>query len=82
MAMELAPKIRVNTVTPGFIDTREVQNRYQLEDTQNRQRCEQDIPLARIGKPEDVASMILFLVETGKYITGQNFLVDGGLYMH
>lgn len=81
MAMELAPKIRVNTVTPGFIDTREVQNRYQLEDIQNRQLCEQDIPLARIGKPEDIASMILFLVETGKYITGQNFLVDGGLYM-
>jgi 3-oxoacyl-[acyl-carrier protein] reductase len=82
MAMELAPKIRVNTVTPGFIDTREVQNRYQLEDIQNRQRCEQDIPLARLGSPEDIASMILFLVETGKYITGQNFLVDGGLYMH
>jgi 3-oxoacyl-[acyl-carrier protein] reductase len=81
MAMELAPNIRVNTVTPGRIDTRELQKRYQLEDIQNRQRYEQDIPLARIGKPEDVASMILFLVETGKYITGQNFFVDGGLYM-
>ncbi len=81
MAMELAPRIRVNTVTPGRIDTKELQKRYRLADPDIRQRYEQDIPLAEIGKPEDIASMILFLVETGKYITGQNFFVDGGLYM-
>ena len=81
MALELAPKIRVNIVTPGRIDTEELRKRYQYDDEHNRIRYEQDIPIARMGKPEDIASMILFLVETGKYITGQNFFVDGGLFM-
>jgi NAD(P)-dependent dehydrogenase (short-subunit alcohol dehydrogenase family) len=81
MALELAPRIRVNTITPGRIDTRELQDRYHLGEAHIRQRYEQEIPLAKMGEPKDVASMALFLVETGTYITGQNFLVDGGLYM-
>lgn len=81
MALELAPNIRVNTVTPGRIDTEELRKRYQFDDTRNRERYEQDIPMARMGNPADIASMMLFLVETGKYITGQNFFVDGGLFM-
>ncbi len=81
MALELAPNIRVNTITPGRIDTEELRERYQFDDIHNRDRYEQDIPMTRMGKPEDVASMIFFLVETGKYITGQNFFVDGGLFM-
>lgn len=81
MAMELAPKIRVNTVTPGFIDTEELREQYQFDDEHNRERYEQDIPLGRLGKPDEIASMILFLVVSGNYITGQNFFVDGGLYM-
>lgn len=81
MAMELAPNIRVNTVTPGRIDTEEMRKRYQFNDTHNRERYEQDIPMARMGNPADIASMMLFVVETGKYITGQNFFVDGGLFM-
>lgn len=81
MAMELAPNIRVNTVTPGRIDTEELRKRFQFDDTHNRERYEQDIPMARMGNPEDIASMMLFLVKTGKYITGQNFFVDGGLFM-
>lgn len=81
MAMELAPNIRVNTVTPGRIDTGELRKRYNFDDMHNRERYEQDIPMARMGNPEDIASMMLFLVGTGKYITGQNFFVDGGLFM-
>ncbi|MBN2005882.1 MAG: SDR family oxidoreductase [Anaerolineae bacterium] len=81
MALELAPKIRVNTVTPGRIDTEELRERYHFDDEHNRERYEQDIPLSRMGKPEEVASMILFLVEKGDYITGQNYFVDGGLFM-
>jgi NAD(P)-dependent dehydrogenase (short-subunit alcohol dehydrogenase family) len=81
MALELAPNIRVNTVTPGRIDTKELRARYGFDEAHNRSRYEQDIPLARMGKPEDIATMMLFLVESGKYITGQNFFVDGGLFM-
>ena len=81
MALELAPNIRVNTVTPGRIDTEEVRLRYHTDDPEIRKSFEQDVPMKRMGDPADVASMILYLVESGKYITGQNMIVDGGLLM-
>jgi 3-oxoacyl-[acyl-carrier protein] reductase len=81
MALELAPHIRVNTVTPGRIDTEELQTRYQTKEPENRARLVGEIPLARLGQPEEVASMIAFVVSAGQYLTGQNFIVDGGLYM-
>ena len=81
LALELAPRIRVNTVTPGRIDTEELRGRYQLEDTQRKLRLEQEVPMQRLGTPEEVADMILYLASAGQYITGQNFLVDGGLFM-
>jgi 3-oxoacyl-[acyl-carrier protein] reductase len=82
LALELAPQIRVNTVTPGRIDTAELESRYRLGDPANRARLEQDVPLERLGRPEDVAETIAFLVSADRYVTGQNFFVDGGLYMH
>ena len=81
MAQELAPRIRVNTVTPGRIDTEELRGRYQLEDDQRKLKLEQEVPMQRLGTPEEVADMILYLASAGQYITGQNFLVDGGLFM-
>jgi 3-oxoacyl-[acyl-carrier protein] reductase len=81
MALELAPRIRVNTVTPGRIDTEELRERYQLDDRQNRARLEQEVPLKRLGTPAEVAQMVVYLVVSGQYITGQNFFVDGGLFM-
>jgi 3-oxoacyl-[acyl-carrier protein] reductase len=81
MALELAPRIRVNTVTPGRIDTRELVERYHTDDPVIRQRLEADVPMGRLGTPEDVASMMLYLAQQGTYITGQNFFVDGGLWM-
>jgi 3-oxoacyl-[acyl-carrier protein] reductase len=81
MALELAPNIRVNTVTPGRIDTEEVRVRYHTDDPEIRHAFEQDVPLKKMGLPEDIASMIMYLVESGTYITGQNMIVDGGYYM-
>ena len=81
LALELTPRIRVNTVTPGRIDTEELRTRYQLDHPENRSRFELDVPLKRLGLPEEVASMMLYLVSAGQYITGQNFFVDGGLFM-
>jgi 3-oxoacyl-[acyl-carrier protein] reductase len=80
MAQELAPRIRVNTVTPGRIDTEEVRVRYQLTESQNKARFEKEVPMQRMGTSEEVAE-ILYLANAGQYITGQNFLVDGGLFM-
>lgn len=81
MALELAPRIRVNTVTPGPIDTEELRERYHLDDPEKRARMITDVPLKRMGTPAEVAAMIAFLATSGSYITGQNFFVDGGIYM-
>jgi 3-oxoacyl-[acyl-carrier protein] reductase len=82
MALELAPRIRVNTVTPGRIDTTELRARYQIDEPTNRSRLAKEVPLGRFGEADEVASMMTYLVTAGQYITGQNFLVDGGLFMH
>lgn len=81
LALELAPRIRVNTVTPGYIDTNEVRQRHRLTEPAKRAAAEDRVPLGRLGVPGDIAAMIAFLVQEGQYITGQNFLVDGGYYM-
>jgi meso-butanediol dehydrogenase/(S,S)-butanediol dehydrogenase/diacetyl reductase len=76
MALELAPRIRVNAVCPGFILT----SMQEAEYTPDMLRVfEEKVPLGRLGKPEEVASMFAFLAsEEASYITGQYFVVDGG----
>lgn len=82
LALELAPRIRVNCVTPGWINTSEVRERYQLEKPENLERAIHSTPLRRLGTPEDVVRLIDFLVTESSYITGQNYLVDGGMLMY
>ena len=79
LARELGPRgITVNAVAPGFIDTDMTRA---LGDTQRDQLVAQ-IPLGRLGKPEDVAAAVLFLAApTGAYITGETLHVNGGMYM-
>jgi 3alpha(or 20beta)-hydroxysteroid dehydrogenase len=86
-AMELAPKgIRVNAMCPGAIDT-PMSNASLLDpalDTPEASAFVDDlyrktVPLGRIGKPEEVAALALFLTsDDSSYITGQPFVVDGG----
>ena len=79
IAIELAKRnITVNSVSPGFIDT---EMTAALSDDQ-KEFIKNKIPLARIGKPEDVAYCVKFLVsEEATYITGQTIHVNGGLAM-
>ena len=79
IAIELAKRnITVNSVSPGFIDT---EMTAVLSDEQ-KEFIKNKIPLARIGKPEDVAYCVKFLVsEEANYITGQTIHVNGGLAM-
>lgn len=77
-ALELAPKkIRVNAVSPGPVAT-EMMNKIGLNETLENQLL-QSIPMGRMGKPEEVAGMIHYLAgEEASFLTGANFLVDGG----
>lgn len=79
LAREVASRgIRVNAVAPGFIDTEMTRV---LEDSVRDKLIEQ-IPLARLGQPEDVARCVAFLVsERSSYITGQVINVNGGMLM-
>lgn len=77
-ALELASrKIRVNAVSPGPIAT-EIISKIGLDETLENQLV-QSIPAGRMGKPQEVASMIRYLAsEEASFLTGANFLVDGG----
>ena len=70
--------ITVNTVAPGFIET---DMTLQLDEAVRAKMLEK-IPLARLGQPKDVASVVKFLASSsGEYITGETIHVNGGLYM-
>ena len=77
MAKELGPShIRVNCVSPGVIYT-EMNEHLTAEDMA---ALEEETPLGRIGKPEEVAQSILFLAsDRASFITGQVLCVDGGM---
>jgi len=68
--------ILVNSVAPGFIDT--AMTRELPEEV--KERILMNIPLARLGKPEEIADAVLFLATRAHYITGTVIHVNGGLY--
>lgn len=70
--------VRVNCVLPGPIDTPLLQRSFLDEGA--AERCANRIPLKRIGRPEDIANMVAFLIsDEASYITGGTFPVDGGV---
>jgi len=76
MALELAPKIRVNAVCPGYILTPMQEAEYTPE---MLQACESKIPLNKLGRPEDVAGLFVFLAsDDAAFITGETIVIDGG----
>jgi 3-oxoacyl-[acyl-carrier protein] reductase len=76
LSRKLAPRVLVNAVAPGVIETR-------MTDPIIAERGEayrDEIPLKRFGKPSEVASVIVFLCSAGaSYITGQTITIDGGI---
>jgi 3-oxoacyl-[acyl-carrier protein] reductase len=79
VAKELATRnILANVVAPGFIDT----DMTSAMTPEARATLSQQIPLARLGTPQDIAGMVAFLAsEHAAYITGQVFVIDGGMVM-
>ncbi|ATW24656.1 3-oxoacyl-[acyl-carrier-protein] reductase [Candidatus Formimonas warabiya] len=80
LAREVASRnINVNAVAPGFIATAMTEN---LPESSQEALLKQ-IPLQRLGKPEDVAELVVFLAsDKAAYITGQTIAVDGGMVMN
>jgi NAD(P)-dependent dehydrogenase (short-subunit alcohol dehydrogenase family) len=76
-AIDLAPDIRVNCVSPGYIAT--ALTAPLLDRPDLRARIEGRIPLERIGAAEEVAEVVVFLCSAmASYVTGQNVVIDGG----
>ncbi|MDH3457230.1 MAG: SDR family oxidoreductase, partial [Gemmatimonadota bacterium] len=76
---ELASRnVHVNAIAPGFIDTEMTK----VLPEKVREQLQQEIPMGRLGTPDDVAKAALFLAsDLADYITGQVVVVDGGMVM-
>lgn len=81
-ALEYGPEIRVNAVAPGMIVTSLTQPLLSLSPDEE-ERFAAKTPMARMGMPEDVADVVVFLCsDMARFITGQNLVVDGGMTLH
>ena len=70
LAISLAHKVRVNSISPGWIDT-------EYQEYEGPDALQQ--PVGRVGNPMDIANMILFLAsDKASFITGENICIDGG----
>lgn len=80
LAISLGPEIRVNCISPGWIDVSPWKKSSARQPEQLSEEDHRQHPAGRVGRPEDVAALALFLgSEESGFITGQNFVVDGGM---
>jgi NAD(P)-dependent dehydrogenase (short-subunit alcohol dehydrogenase family) len=73
LAISLGPDVRVNCVSPGWIETKDYAALRRKDHTQH--------PAGRVGKPQDVAELVGFLLDAERsgFVTGANFIIDGGM---
>jgi 3-oxoacyl-[acyl-carrier protein] reductase len=82
LALELGPKVRINTIVPGLVLTDETEQRFSLGNPEARQARIEAVPMSRLGTPHDVANAVMILLsDDASFITGQKLFVDGGQNM-
>jgi 7-alpha-hydroxysteroid dehydrogenase len=78
MAPELAPKVRVNAIEVGGVETQALS--HVLTDDSIRRQLEDNTPMHRVGQPEDIAAAVLYLAsDASSWVTGKVFEIDGGV---
>ena len=78
MAVSLGPKVRVNAIRPGWIETRNWQKESQREQVSHREKDKAQHPVGRVGNPQDIAQTVDWLIGA-RFVTGQAINVDGGM---
>ena len=79
LAVELAPRVTVNCVAPGWVDTEMARVPYDRDGGTGKAAIEEGIPLGRVASPEDIAGPIVFLCsDLARHITGEILNVNGG----
>jgi NAD(P)-dependent dehydrogenase (short-subunit alcohol dehydrogenase family) len=73
LAISLGPDVRVNCISPGWIETKDYAALHRKDHAQH--------PAGRVGKPQDVTELVAFLLDAERsgFISGANFIVDGGM---
>lgn len=80
LAISLGPEIRVNCISPGWIEVSEWKKKSIRKPAELTELDHKQHPAGRVGKPEDIASLVLYLIsDEASFITGANFIVDGGM---
>lgn len=80
LAASLGPQVKVNSISPGWIDVSAAKKKANARQEKLTQEDHLQHPAGRVGKAGDIANMVLFLLaKENDFITGQNFVVDGGM---
>jgi NAD(P)-dependent dehydrogenase (short-subunit alcohol dehydrogenase family) len=80
LAMSLGPQVRVNCICPGWIEVGDWGKRSRRTTPQHSEQDRLQHPAGRVGIPEDIASLVAYLISSeAGFVTGANFVVDGGM---